>query len=225
MTHVTNVNPETNEKTPAAGLPLRGLAMVLIAVAVALGLWALYSFTRGGNPEPTAADAPVAAQSPQAQQPQPGQAQPSDAPANGQPAAPAEAQGETGADGADGAATPDAAAPAGEGDAAASADDAGEGASASQRKVSILNNSTVQGLAADVSKQVTDAGYELGEVGNFADEILTETTVFFPAGDAVAEAQARTLADKFSGIAKENIQALPEKAMAEGAVTIVLVNQ
>ncbi|WP_068801251.1 LytR C-terminal domain-containing protein [Corynebacterium phoceense] len=91
--------------------------------------------------------------------------------------------------------------------------------------MSILNNSTVQGLAADVSKQVTDAGYELGEVGNFADEILTETTVFFPAGDAVAEAQARTLADKFSGVAKENIQALPEKAMAEGAVTIVLVNQ
>lgn len=222
MTHVTNVNPETNEKTPAAGLPLRGLAMVLIAVAVALGLWALYSFTRGGNPEPTAADAPVAAQSPQAQQPQPGQAQPSDAPANGQPATPAEGQGETGADGA---ATPGAAAPAGEGDAAALADGAGEGASASQRKVSILNNSTVQGLAADVSKQVTDAGYELGEVGNFADEILTETTVFFPAGDAVAEAQARTLADKFSGIAKENIQALPEKAMAEGAVTIVLVNQ
>lgn len=222
MTHVTNVNPETNEKSPAAGLPLRGLAMVLIAVAVALGLWALYSFTRGGNPEPTAADAPVAAQSPQAQQPQPGQAQPSDAPANGQSATPAEGQGETGADGA---ATPGAPAPAGEGDAAVSADGAGEGASASQRKVSILNNSTVQGLAADVSKQVTDAGYELGEVGNFADEILTETTVFFPAGDAVAEAQARTLADKFSGVAKENIQALPEKAMAEGAVTIVLVNQ
>ncbi|MGV0390404.1 LytR C-terminal domain-containing protein [Corynebacterium phoceense] len=225
---MTNVNPETNEKSPAAGLPLRGLAMVLIAVAVALGLWALYSFTRGGNPEPTAADAPVAAQSPQAQQPQPGQAQPSDAPANGQSATPAEGQGETGADGADGAdgaATPGAPAPAGEGDAAVSADGAGEGASASQRKVSILNNSTVQGLAADVSKQVTDAGYELGEVGNFADEILTETTVFFPAGDAVAEAQARTLADKFSGVAKENIQALPEKAMAEGAVTIVLVNQ
>ncbi|MCQ9339941.1 LytR C-terminal domain-containing protein [Corynebacterium phoceense] len=219
---MTNVNPETNEKSPAAGLPLRGLAMVLIAVAVALGLWALYSFTRGGNPEPTAADAPVAAQSPQAQQPQPGQAQPSDAPANGQSATPAEGQGETGADGA---ATPGAPAPAGEGDAAVSADGAGEGASASQRKVSILNNSTVQGLAADVSKQVTDAGYELGEVGNFADEILTETTVFFPAGDAVAEAQARTLADKFSGVAKENIQALPEKAMAEGAVTIVLVNQ
>ena len=225
MTHVTNVNPETNEKSPAAGLPLRGLAMVLIAVAVALGLWALYSFTRGGNPEPTAADAPVAAQSPQAQQPQPGQAQPSDAPANGQPATPAEDQGETGTDGTDGAATPGAAAPAGEGDAAALADGAGEGASASQRKVSILNNSTVQGLAADVSKQVTDAGYELGEVGNFADEILTETTVFFPAGDEVAEAQARTLADKFSGVAKENIQALPAKAMAEGAVTIVLVNQ
>ncbi|MGV3072756.1 LytR C-terminal domain-containing protein [Corynebacterium phoceense] len=223
---MTNVNPETNEKTPAAGLPLRGLAMVLIAVAVALGLWALYSFTRGGNPEPTAADAPVAAQSPQAQQPQPGQAQPSDAPANGQPGTPAEDQGETGTDGTDGAATPGAAAaPAGEGDAAALADGAGEGASASQRKVSILNNSTVQGLAADVSKQVTDAGYELGEVGNFADEILTETTVFFPAGDEVAEAQARTLADKFSGVAKENIQALPAKAMAEGAVTIVLVNQ
>ena len=57
MAGVTDVNNETPPDQDgsraasggASGLPLRGLAMVLIAVAVLFGLWALYSFTQGGD--------------------------------------------------------------------------------------------------------------------------------------------------------------------------------
>ena len=38
------------------GLPLRGLAMVLIAVAVMLGLWALYSMTSGDDDSTVASE-------------------------------------------------------------------------------------------------------------------------------------------------------------------------
>lgn len=86
----------------------------------------------------------------------------------------------------------------------------------------MLNNSTVAGLAADMAAQIEADGFELGEVGNFATDILPETTVFFPAGDAAAEAQARELAEKLRGVARENIDSLPDSA--DQAVTVVLVN-
>jgi len=43
---VTNVNPENQS---SSGLPLRGLAMVLIAVAVLLAMWGLYASTQNSS--------------------------------------------------------------------------------------------------------------------------------------------------------------------------------
>lgn len=88
----------------------------------------------------------------------------------------------------------------------------------------VLNNSTTTGLAADISEQLEADGYELGTVGNFNQAILPETTVFFPAGDAAAEAEARRIADKIGGIARPNIDSLPEESTATRSLTVVLTN-
>ena len=70
VTHVTNETVDNSAQEPtqpaaagaeggaAAGttLPLRGFAMVLIAVAVMFGLWALYAFTQDNGSEQAAED-------------------------------------------------------------------------------------------------------------------------------------------------------------------------
>lgn len=65
-------------------------------------------------------------------------------------------------------------------------------------------------------------GFEIGEVGNFPDEILPETTVFFPKDDPDAETAARELASKMGGVARENIDSLPEPVKASHSLTVVL---
>ena len=79
-----------------------------------------------------------------------------------------------------------------------------------------------QGLAADVADRLRADGRELGEVGNFADEILPETTVFFPKGNAAAEQTARELADQYHGVAREHSNILPDNT--RDGVTIVLTD-
>ncbi len=216
VTGVTNENVDNaSSQTPAAsGLPLRGLAMVLIAVAVMLGLWGLYALTSDDSGSQDSAggagDATATATAPQEQPAQSAQPEQPAQPTPGQETAPAQPGQEN----------PPAAAeqpverPAGQ-----------PAASEGKRQVNVLNNSTVQGLAADKARDIESAGFTLGQVGNFAEEVLPETTVFFPAGDAAAEAQARTLADKLGGVARENIQSLPAPAVEHGALTVVLVNQ
>lgn len=184
---MTNVNEEQT-------LPLRGLAMVLIAVAVMLGMWALYTFVSPSKPA-----APTTVVAPQS---------------TGQVATPEQAANP------EQAATPEQAANPEQPEQPANNIQA-----EAPKLVNVLNNSTIQGLAADVSVQLESEGYQLGEVGNFADEILPETTVFFPAGDAAAEAEARALADKLGGVARENIPSLPQAATAQRSLTVVLVNQ
>ncbi|MGV3248170.1 LytR C-terminal domain-containing protein, partial [Corynebacterium sp. 11254D007CR] len=92
------------------------------------------------------------------------------------------------------------------------------------KKVSVLNNSMTQGLADRVSRDLEGNGYELGEVGNFPEEVLPETTVFFPKGDAAAEAEARKIASELGGIARENIDSLPDKATQGRGLTVVLTD-
>lgn len=48
---VTDVTDQNPEQTPdqAQGLPLRGMAMILIAVALLLAAWGAYSMTRDDN--------------------------------------------------------------------------------------------------------------------------------------------------------------------------------
>lgn len=234
-TSVTGVTNETvdnsgNEASQSAGagatattLPLRGFAMVLIAVAVMFGLWALYAFTQddsseqaaeqtneSSEQEPGTVGADTAEQSTDIPGDEAGDAQ-ADADKDNPEAKPEQDDADRGdAEKAKGASTGD--------DAPAAA----PAAPAAPLKVNVLNNSMTQGLAADVADRLRADGRELGEVGNFADEILPETTVFFPKGNAAAEQTARELADQYHGVAREHSNILPDNT--RDGVTIVLTD-
>lgn len=230
-TSVTGVTNETvdnsgNETSHSAGagatattLPLRGFAMVLIAVAVMFGLWALYAFTQddsseqtndSSEQEPGTVGADTAEQSTDIPGDEAGDAQ-ADADKDNPEAKPEQDDADRGdAEKAKEASTGD--------DAPAAA----PAAPAAPLKVNVLNNSMTQGLAADVADRLRADGRELGEVGNFADEILPETTVFFPKGNAAAEQTARELADQYHGVAREHSNILPDNT--RDGVTIVLTD-
>lgn len=237
-TSVTGVTNETvdnsgNEASQSAGagatattLPLRGFAMVLIAVAVMFGLWALYAFTQddsseqaaeqtndSSEQEPGTVGADTAEQSTDIPGDETGDAQ-ADADKDKPEAKPEQDDVDRGdAEKAEGASTDD-----GASDVAPAA----PAAPAAPLKVNVLNNSMTQGLAADVADRLRADGRELGEVGNFADEILPETTVFFPKGNAAAEQDARELADQYHGVAREHSNILPDNTRDD--VTIVLTD-
>ncbi|WP_454044860.1 LytR C-terminal domain-containing protein [Corynebacterium sp. Marseille-Q2516] len=159
-------------------LPLRGLAMVLIAVAVLLAIWGVWAFMHrdsddsdGAATSSTApvATAPAPAEVPQAQQPAP-------APAAG-PA-----------------------------------------------RINVLNNSTVPDLAANTSRQFTEQGAHVGEVGNLPEEQLKveRTTVFYHPGNADAQHRAEELAARVGGEAQPYNPALPPATAGDNDITLVL---
>jgi len=189
---VTHVNPENQTEpttdTPAgSGLPLRGLAMVLIAVAVLLVMWGLYAMTQNndsdGQAAPETTTEVVATTQEQAEE----QAEEATTEEEAPEPAPAPA-------------------------------DEGEG------RLNVINNSTVPNLAADVADRLR-GDFEVGEVGNMADHILPENTVFFQPGNAAAEQRARELADRVGGVAREYEGFLPEGTDGRNDLTLVLVNQ
>ena len=234
-TSVTGVTNETvdnsgNEASQSAGagatattLQLRGFAMVLIAVAVMFGLWALYAFTQddsseqaaeqtndSSEQEPGTVGADTAEQSTDIPGDEAGDAQADADKDNPQAKSEQDDADRADAEKAKGASTGD--------DAPAAA----PAAPAAPLKVNVLNNSMTKGLAADVADRLRADGRELGEVGNFADEILPETTVFFPKGNAAAEQTARELADQYHGVAREHSNILPDNT--RDGVTIVLTD-
>jgi hypothetical protein len=73
--------------------------------------------------------------------------------------------------------------------------------------LTVLNNSTIRGLADQAATQVQDRGWQVAQVGNFAGR-LTTTTVYYTPGDAAGEAAARELAREFPQVA----QVLPRYA-------------
>ena len=241
VTHVTNETVDNSAQEPtqpadgaeggtAAGttLPLRGFAMVLIAVAVMFGLWALYAFTQDNGSEQAAEDTSQQSeqQAGDANAPEPGTVGADTAQQSAEAIAPennegAEGAGAEGAEGAENEGQPADAEREGEGrEGASGSTGSGNAAAPAPLKINVLNNSVTQGLAADVSDRLRADGRELGEVGNFADDVLPETTVFFPAGNAEAERVARELADEFNGVARENIDTLPDNT--RDGVTLVL---
>lgn len=207
--------------------------MVLIAIAVLLGLWAVYSLTQSDDVadqagETQASEAPADPAEPAAPQPEDGAAgvppeseATTDDPREGDdPAARDDAPADEPADEAPREREGDA----DDGDAPAAAVPGGNAAPAAEpERLNVLNNSTVSNLAADVSQQLGEQGYELGEVGNFSDEIFPETTVFFTPGNADAESRARELASKLDGVARENVDSLPEETTGANDITLVLI--
>ena len=230
MTDVTHVNqdnqdprddhdqPTTDGSTAAgggagAGLPLRGLAMVLIAVAVLLGLWGLYAMTRDDSGD--TADAPAEETTVAATETAP--ADSTEEPADLERAEESgEAEQSDEADRPSESADAPAPAPA----PAGGADGADEPA-----RLHVLNNSTVPNLANDVATTLDGQGYDVGEVGNLADQILPENTVYFQPGNPDAEQRARELADRVRGVAREYDPVLPAETDGRNDITLVLVNQ
>lgn len=173
--------------------------MILIAVALLLAAWGAYSMTRDNSDDPTVT-APATSTAAPASQAAPASA--AAAPASSAAPAPASA----------------AAAPATGAQAPA--------AQASEiKQVHVLNNSTVQGLAASVADQLKAKGYETGEVGNFPDTIVPENTVYYTAGNAAAEQAARTLADKVGGVAAVRPDNLPAGTDDPNSLVLVLATE
>jgi hypothetical protein len=230
---VTNVNPENQPATPepgretegaegtTSGLPLRGLAMVLIAVAVLLAMWGLYATTQNNDSTDTAVQTTTEAPTPApAPAPAPGERE-----AAGEEEAPAEeATAEE---------TTDEEAAAEESRDEDRDKDRGNearpaprgGAAAEPQRLHVLNNSLVPNLAAEVAGTLDGEGYQVGEVGNLAEMILPENTVFFQPGNADAEKQARELADRVRGVAREYDESLPDGTEGRNDLTLVLVDQ
>ncbi len=207
---MTNVNPENQS---SSGLPLRGLAMVLIAVAVLLAMWGLYASTQTSSD--TADGAGIAGSATSAQT--------------------ATVATESGRDGQS--ASPETDAEADAADAAEAAErEAGDvdkprppaahpAPAPEPERLNVLNNSTVPNLAANVADRLREDGFQVGEVGNLLDHILPETTVFFQPGNAPAEQRARELADRLGGVAREYEGFLPETTAGHNDLTLVLVNE
>lgn len=208
------------DDTEPRAIPKRGLAMVLIAVAVLLGLWGLYSLTQGDKDVTNTADNPTPTQE---AQPAPSTQPTGDAPASqpgvspsGNPSEnPSENRSENRApgEGRDGETRETGRAPIGP----------GETMTAENETINVYNNSTVAGLAADVSDTLREKGTNVGEVGNLPNEVLEQNTVFFDPNTPGAEERARVLADRVGGVARANIDSLPAEARNPGSITLVVV--
>ncbi|CAB0861009.1 hypothetical protein FRC0326_02043 [Corynebacterium diphtheriae] len=149
--------------------------MILIAVALMLGAWGVYSVTSDNSSSaPKTSTAETSEQTPaEKSAPQ--------APAASDTPAPSDAPGES-------------AAPAEKAPADKPAD---KPAAERPVPVRVLNNSTVQGLAAQVADTLRSHGIDVVEVGNLPDAVVPQTTVFYPAGH---QAQAQKIADQLHAV-------------------------
>ena len=189
-----------------SGVPKRGLAMILIAVAILLGLWGVYAMTQSGDGEGSGSGDNAAQEQQVQDQAQNQQSQNQNPAANRDPnsGAPADAEDQNNPDAAD--------------------QSNNEPMTAENETVNVFNNSTVPNLAADVSGTLKDQGTRIGEVGNITEEqaVLTQNTVFFDPATPGAEERARVLAERVGGVAKPNDATVPADAAKPGSLTLVL---
>lgn len=228
-----------------SGLPLRGLTMVLIAVAVMLGLWGLYAMTSEDDDSTVASDSEQSKSDGSANGGQEGNG--ADGPAadgargdgsradgaNNQP--PREGENAHPNGGAEGEANRDANRDTGardqhgEGRAGDEARAGGNDAPSAARdrndiKVSVLNNSGESDKAKNEADVLKDGGFKVGYVGNLPGDVLTvpKTTVFYPEGDASAESLAKEVAARYQAEVKPMNKDLPKEATEDGAVVVAL---
>lgn len=206
---------------PQRELPLRGVAMILISVALLLAMWGIYSMTGGKSAKvhnaasTDSAAASVAPAQPAAPAGPVTSAPGVPAPSSGAPA-PASAPAPAGAV-ASGAAAPGApsGATAGIAGAAGASTSAGDKSAVT---VHVLNNSTIQGLAAKAKEQLTRQGYRVGQVGNYSRSVVPQNTVYYTDN----EQQARELAEKVGGVAQQRPADLPAETAGPGSLVVVL---
>ena len=222
------------------GVPKRGLAMILIAVALLLALWGVYAMTKGGSDD-QAADDPAAQSAQNDPNAQGGQGQAADGQGgagagqgqnandpNGQGANQngegENAQGQN-AQGDEQNRQPGA-------DNGQAGNQAGNNAPAGPNNpmtrenmtVNVYNNSAITGFADQVASQAREKGLTVGEVGNIPGEVATygQNTVLFDPNTPDAEQRARELADQIGGIAIANDENIPAEARKPGSLTLVL---
>ncbi|WP_255549276.1 LytR C-terminal domain-containing protein [Corynebacterium sp. TAE3-ERU30] len=173
--------------------PIRGLAMILISVAVLLALWGVFTLIDSDDPNDTVVADPGSSSS---AAPSPAPSSAAERPEGAEQAPPARPEGEKPARPAD------------------------QGTAVDPKTVPVttLNNSTITGLADSVATKLRDTGWNVREVGNFADTPLPETTVFFTPGNADEERAARALAEELG------VQAQPRsEAVATAPQGVVLI--
>jgi hypothetical protein len=68
--------------------------------------------------------------------------------------------------------------------------------SAARAPLTVLNNSTIRGLADRAAGDVQNRGWQVAQVGNFAGRLAT-STVYYTPGDAAGQAAATELAREF----------------------------
>lgn len=204
---------------PQRELPLRGVAMILISVALLLAMWGIYSMTGGksakvNNAASTdSAAASVAPAQPAAPAGPVTSAPGVPAPSSGAPA-PASAPAGAAASGAVAPGAPSGAT-AGAAGAAGASTSAGDKSAVT---VHVLNNSTIQGLAAKAKEQLTRQGYRVGQVGNYSRSVVPQNTVYYTDN----EQQARELAEKVGGVAQQRPADLPAETAGPGSLVVVL---
>lgn len=223
----------------AGGVPKRGLAMILIAVALLLALWGVYAMTKGGSDDQTAND--PASQSAQNQNGQDAQGQNGQ---NGQNGANQNGDGQNpNAQNGQNPNDPNAQNQNGQENNQANGQNRqpGAGAGAGQadnnapagpnnpmtrenQTVNVYNNSAMPGFADQVAGQARGKGINVGEVGNIPGEsaIFEQNTVLFDPATPGAEDRARELADTVGGIAIANDDRVPAEAKKPGSLTLVL---
>ena len=67
---------------------------------------------------------------------------------------------------------------------------------AARAPLTVLNNSTIRGLADRAAAEVQNRGWQVAQVGNFAGRLAT-TTVYYTPGDSAGQAAANELAREF----------------------------
>ena len=70
---------------------------------------------------------------------------------------------------------------------------------AARAPLTVLNNSTIRGLADRAAGEVQNQGWQVAQVGNFAGR-LAATTVYYTPGDGAGQAAANELAREFPQI-------------------------
>lgn len=187
----------THESSPQGGntgsqpLPLRGLAMILLFVAIVLIAWGVYSAAgKGGDGSAISAGSATTSSS--------AVAQPQTATLSAT-AAPAPASSEA-------APAASSAAPS-SAESSAPSSEAAPAAPATAEPVTVLNNSTVQGLAGRVAQNLTAGGSKVASVGNWANSEEPSSVVLY---DTPAQkAQAEQVAQKLGISAAERGDKLP----------------
>jgi hypothetical protein len=180
----------SGEPPEKSGPPLRGLAMILTAVAVVLIIWGAFSLFGGDDDSDDTASGPDTSAT--ATAPAPGEAD------QGASEAASEAAGADGSeDGADGASND----PSSSAQAPVPGDEAGTGDSAAEVDrgigVTVLNNSTESGLSQSGADRVRDSDWTNVGYGNLQgriEGISEESRVYYPEGNAAAQAAAEQVA-------------------------------